>query len=227
LANVVAVTDHGAEQKPAVSAAEQYHVWYYEQELWRKTTFLGVPCVKSVSDMWNYQEILNDLGPSLIIEFGTHAGGSALFFAEILRLISGTGRVLSVDIDHSKVLDAVRNNDRIELLESDSKAAIVVERIRQLRAEWPGKAFFILDSDHSKEHVLAELLQLRAVTRPDDYVIVEDGNIGHSVLPGWGEGPFEAVQDYMARHPDDYRLDAERERKFGFTFAQGGFLVRR
>ena len=89
-------------------------------------------------------------------------------------------------------------------------------------------AFVILDSDHSKDHVLAELEMLRDVTRPGDYVVVEDGNInGHPVLPDFGPGPYEAIQEYEARHPEDYRHDTEREAKFGFTFAPRGYLIRK
>jgi cephalosporin hydroxylase len=77
-------------------------------------------------------------------------------------------------------------------------------------------------------HVHAELMLLRPITRAGDYVVVEDSNInGHPVLPGWGPGPYEAVERYMSEYPDDYRRDLPRERKFGFTFAPNGFLVRR
>jgi cephalosporin hydroxylase len=90
------------------SPGEQYHSWYYDTDVWRKTSFLGVPCAKSVSDMWNYQEILAELKPSLVLEMGTWQGGSRLYFAEILQLISPRSRVLSVDIDQSVVDQRVR-----------------------------------------------------------------------------------------------------------------------
>lgn len=210
-----------------ISIPEQYHAWYYNEEVWKQTTFLGVPCQKSVSDMWNYQEILNELKPSVVVEFGTYAGGSALYFAEILRLISPHSRVLAVDIDHSLVVDLVRSHERIELLQSDTTNAVVAERIRVLRGEYPGHAFFILDSDHTKAHVFGELSLLRSVSALGDYVVVEDGNInGHPVLSDWGEGPYEALEEYLSRYPGDYQIDAAREQKFGFTFAPKGFLIR-
>ena len=82
-------------------------------------------------------------------------------------------------------------------------------------------------SDHSMKHVFLELVQLRSLTRPGDYVVVEDGNInGHPVVPDWGPGPYEALEEYFSRYPDDYRRDTEREEKFGFTFAPNGFLIR-
>src|SRR5207237_261860 len=104
----------------------------------------------------------------------------------------------------------------------------VASRIALLREAFPGPLFAVVDSDHRREHVLAELELLRRVTRTGDYVVVEDGNInGHPVLPGWGPGPYEAMEDYFAVHPDDYQRDDQREAKFRFSFATRGFLVRR
>src|SRR5262249_1674464 len=71
--------------QPTGSECEEYHKWYYNTEVWRQTTWMGVKCWKSVADMWNYQEILFELKPSLVIEFGTAYGGSALFFANVMR----------------------------------------------------------------------------------------------------------------------------------------------
>jgi len=64
--------------------------------------------------------------------------------------------------------------------------------------------------------------------QPGDYLVVEDSNInGHPVLPGWGEEPYEAVQEFLAQHSADYQADRVREEKFGFTFAPAGFLIRK
>ena len=102
----------------------------------------------------------------------------------------------------------------------------MARRITELRKENPGPAFFILDSDHSKKHVLAEMLSIRDVLQPNDYVVVEDANVnGHPIERNWGPGPFEAMQEYFTRYPDDYSRDTQREQKFAFTFATNGFLV--
>lgn len=206
---------------------DAFHQWYYNTGVWEKVTFLGVPCLKSVMDMWNYQEIIHGLRPSLIIEFGTHSGGSALYFASIGQLVNPALKVLSVDISHDGVVPVVRDNPAIELLTSSSVDARVKVRIQELRAQFPGPVFFILDSNHTEAHVYGELMLLREVTRSGDYVIVEDGNInGHPVLPGWGAGPYEALARYCGEFPDDYQRDTARENKFGFTFAPNGFLIR-
>ena len=87
--------------------------------------------------------------------------------------------------------------------------------------------FAILDSAHSKAHVLAELRLLTPLLRPGDYVIVEDADInGHPVNPNYGPGPFEAVEEFLREQPRAYRRDEARERKFGWSVSPGGFLIR-
>lgn len=207
--------------------AEEYHKWYYDNEIWEDVRFLGVITNKSVSDMWNYQEILVDLRPNLIVEFGTRFGGSTLFFSTIGRAINPDVKVLSVDISHAEVAQQVHDDPSIRLVTASSTDPLIASTIGEMRCVRPGNVFFILDSDHTKAHVLAELELIRNVVQPGDYVVVEDGNInGHPVLPGWGEGPKEALETYVGMYPDDYTVDTHRETRFGFTFAPSGFLLK-
>jgi cephalosporin hydroxylase len=164
----------------------------------------------------------------LVIEFGTRFGGSALFFAAVMRQIGNPFKLLSVDIDEATVSQKTRHDPDIELLVMSSADPRVADRIAQLRRGYPGPVFAILDSDHSKEHVLAEMKVLRPVLVSGDYMIVEDSNVnGHPVNPSHGPGPFEAVDEYFKLYPEDYKYDVARETKFGFTFAARGFLIRR
>jgi cephalosporin hydroxylase len=177
--------------------------------------------------MWNYQEIIFERKPSIVVEFGSHLGGSALFFAHILRAISPNSKVMTVDKTTNQIHKSVLADERIEVIGRETTHPEVIRRIRQLRAEYPGSAFVILDSDHRKEHVLAEMRALRPVLVAGDYLVVEDGNInGHPVLPNWGDGPHEAIAEYERCFQHDYLLDEQREGKFGFTFAPRGFLIR-
>jgi cephalosporin hydroxylase len=180
-----------------------------------------------VSDLWNYQEILWNLKPRLVIEFGVYSGGSSFYFSKILGLVRPDSKVFSVDVTLSLVPQEIREDPRIEFFECSSADPKVALRIEDLRRTYPGPVFIILDSDHSAPHVYNEMMLLRGVTRPGDYLIVEDSNInGHPVLPDWGPGPFEAMEKYMAQFPNDYAHDEAREKKFGFTFATRGFLIR-
>ena len=206
---------------------EEYHRWYYDNLVYTRTRFLGVPVLKHVADLWSYQELIHELRPSLIVEMGTEAGGGALYFAEVVKAARLDWVVLSVDVDHGQTDERVRSHPRIELLTARSVDPAVEQRIAQIRTLLRGPMLVSLDSDHRKENVLAELMFFRALTRSGDYVVVEDGNVnGHPVLPSFGPGPYEAIQEYMTRFPGDYEPDVKREEKFGLTFAPGGWLRR-
>lgn len=210
------------------SEGVEYQKWYFNNNIWFRQTWMGVACLKSPCDMWNYQEILADLKPSLVIEFGSFQGGSALFFASAMRQLGRPFKLLSVDIDQSPIGEVARRDPDVEFLESSSAAPAVADRIRQLKTEHPGPMFVILDSDHHMPHVLAEMKLLRPLLSAGDYLVVEDTMLnGHPVAPGWGPGPFEALEAYEAEFPNDYRHDTEREGKFGWTQATNGFLIRR
>jgi cephalosporin hydroxylase len=206
---------------------DDYLKWYFDSNIWITTTFMGINCLKSVCDMWNYQEILYSLRPSLIVEGGTANGGSTLYFSFILRSVNPDSKVISIDINHSNVAEAVKNEKHIELLNCKFTDKNVISRIKELRMVFQGPIFVILDDDHTKKNVLAEMEILRDILVKGDYLVVEDGIVnGHPVLPGWGEGPLEAIEDYFKRYPHDYTIDTQREYKFGFTFAPKGFLIR-
>jgi len=83
----------------------------------------------------------------------------------------------------------------------------------------------ILDSDHKKDHVLGELQAYAPLVTKGMYLIVEDTNInGRPVFPGFGPGPGEAVDEFLAANRAFVR-DPARERFF-VTFNPGGYLRR-
>jgi len=84
----------------------------------------------------------------------------------------------------------------------------------------------ILDSDHSKAHVLQEMELYAPMISVGSYLIVEDTNLhGHPVLPEFGPGPMEAVAEFLPKNPD-FIVDRSRE-KFFMTFNPGGYLKRK
>ena len=127
----------GVIYRPTDDIAAEYHKWYWGSLVFMDTSWLGVGCMKSVSDMWNYQEILTELRPSLLIEFGTCQGGSALFFASILRQIGAPFQVLSVDISHRVLSPAAHHDPDIVFLKSSSTAPAVAEHIGRLEDDFP------------------------------------------------------------------------------------------
>jgi cephalosporin hydroxylase len=198
------------------------------KDVWRTTSWCGVPLLKSVSDLWNYQEIIVERRPSLIIEFGSHAGGSALFFAHVLQAAGlNDSRIISIDLSHALLDARARACRTIEFIESSSTATTVARIISDRRAERAGSTFVILDSDHTEENVYNELISLRPIVSSGDYVVVDDTNInGHPVLPDFGPGPHEALTRYKREFPNDYIQHRIRESEFGFANATDGFLIR-
>lgn len=198
---------------------DEFHRRYYDGEVWRDdTAWLGVPTQKCPLDLWIYQELLYELRPDLIIETGTYNGGSALYLGSMCDLI-GTGRVVSIDIAPQQPLPS---HPRVEFLTSSSTAPEIVERMRREAAE-AERVFVILDSDHSYAHVRDELEAYHSMVTPGSYLVVEDTNVnGFPVLPDFGPGPMEALDEFLPQHPE-FRID-ERCERFMLTFNPRGFL---
>lgn len=183
-----------------------------------ETTWLGYPLIKSPLDLWNYQEIIWETKPTLIVETGTLAGGSALYLVSILDQI-GEGRVITIDINPYPGLP---ENENITYFNGNSVAPQMVEKVRRIAAE-EERVMVILDSDHSYEHVSAELANYADLVTPGCYLIVEDG---------WGPlgyGAEQAIREFMVdpHWNTKFEHDEEREKKFLMTFFTGGWLRRK
>jgi len=193
----------------------------------------GVPIHKNPGDMFNYQQILFTQKPDFIIECGAFQGGSTMFFADTLDLI-GKGKIVSVDICErdEKWYPQVESHGRTILIPGSSVATDIVDKVKEIVSK--GKSFFIiLDSLHTKAHVLAEMENYGPLLAQGNYMIVEDSNLnGHPLPPEWHTqtmqegGPFEAVQEYMTRY-NDFEIDREMEQRFLFSYAPSGYLVKR
>ena len=126
----------------------------------------------------------------MVIEFGTWQGGSALFFSSVMQQIGRPYIVVSVDITASRISEKAKSDPNIRLLTATSASPELRQTLQTLRNDYPGPAFAILDSDHSKQHVLAEMMNLRDVLIAGDYLVVEDSNVnGHPVKRFFGPGP--------------------------------------
>lgn len=194
---------------------------YYDSNVWKDTTWLGVNAQKSPMDLWAYQEILFSNKPELVIETGTYNGGSALFLASVCDLM-GSGKVVSIDIDPKGPLPT---HPRITYMSGRSSTdGAVLEEVRRLAADSAG-VMVILDSDHSRDHVTAELDLYSPLVTPGQYLVVEDTNInGHPVLAEFGPGPMEAVDAWLPTVSGWIR-DVRQER-FMVTFNPSGYLLR-
>ena len=203
----------------------EFHRLYYDARLfnmtWRNTWFMGHAVQKCPLDMWLYQEIVHAVRPDLILEAGTAFGGSALYLASLCEL-EKTGRVVTIDIQERRGRPI---HPRVEYISGSSVAADVVARV-QAAAVGVSTVMVILDSDHSRDHVLKELEAYGPLVTKGSYLIVEDTNLnGHPVVPEHGPGPMEAVAAFLAEHPE-FTHDPAMD-KFLLTFNPRGYLKRR
>lgn len=206
---------------------EDFHKWYYETEIWDRTSFLGVPSLKCVFDLWNYQEIISELLPAYIVEVGVYRGGSALFFSTILQVINPTAKYIGVEKDITKIHDSVFKRDNVRILECISTAANFGEILRHATSNPRGRMFCILDSRHDVDTVYHEMTAFSDVMSRGDYLIVEDSNVnGNPVLPAHGPGPMEAIRKFEQSFPTRFTHNTMREKKFGISFSPYGYLIR-
>jgi cephalosporin hydroxylase len=205
--------------EPGITDA--FHRLYYDTAVWKDTYWLGVPTQKCPLDLWIYQELLFEQRPDLILETGTAHGGSALYLASVCDLL-GRGEIVTVDV---YPIEGRPAHHRITYLTGSSTAPEVVTELERL-AESRECVLVILDSDHSRDHVLAELHTYSRFVRPGGYLVVEDTNVnGHPVYEEHGAGPMEAVNAFLAE-TDEFEVDTARE-KFFLTFNPSGFLRKR
>ncbi|MCP4664107.1 MAG: cephalosporin hydroxylase [bacterium] len=200
-------------------------IFYYDSNTWDANTWLGVPAQQNPNDVWIIQEILSEVKPDFVVETGTLEGGSAACWASILEQVNPEARVITVDIvdTHSEAEKLPVVQRRVEFLLGSSTAPEIVAGIKERVAGH--SAVVILDSDHSKAHVAEELRAYSPLVNVGSYLIVQDTNInGHPVAPGWGPGPMEAVEEFLAGN-DEFEVDTSRERLL-FTLHPRGFLKR-
>lgn len=199
-----------------------YHIWYTRNDhaTYNNTRWLGVETQQCPLDMWVYQEMLSEVKPDVMIEAGTYQGGSALYFASIFDLLQ-RGRVITIDIED---FPNRPKHSRITYLLGSSTSDEIVAQVKNLIK--PGeRVMVILDSDHHQAHVLNELRRYSPLVSAGSYLIVQDTHFnGHPILPKFGPGPMEAVQEFL-RSNADFQPDLGRE-KFGMTFNPRGFLKR-
>lgn len=202
---------------------DNFHKLYYYSSAkglgWKNNYWFGIPIQKNPLDLMVYQELIFILKPDIIIETGTKVGGSALFFATILDAI-GNGEIITIDIHHA---DKLPQYKRITYLTGSSVDEDIINFIMPRVKD--KTVMVILDSDHSKAHVLKELEIYSKFVSIGSYLIVEDTNCsGHPVFGLVGEGPLEAIQIFLNINKD-FIIDRYWEKNF-FTFNPYGFLKR-
>ena len=204
---------------------DNFHRVYYESLVWDSNRWLGVRCQQNPNDAWIHQEIISDVKPDFIIETGTLNGGSAALWATILQQVNPKGRIITIDIkdnaSEARKLPIVKQY--VDFMIGSSTDSAIVAKVKK-RVEGR-KVLVILDSNHTKNHVLAEMKAYSPLVSVGSYLIVQDTNVnGHPVLPNFGPGPMEAVQEFLASN-EHFKSDVNAERLM-LTLHPKGYLKR-
>jgi len=224
--------------------------------------WLGRPIIQYPQDMVALQELIWRVRPDLVIEAGIAHGGSLVLSASMLALLdycdavergepfdpkATRRRVLGIDIDirpHNRAaIEAHPMSHRIDMIEGSSIAPEIIAQVHA-RASGHERIMVILDSNHTHEHVLAELEAYAPLTSPGSYCVVFDTvveDLPDALTPDrpWGKGdnPKTAVWEYLRRLQEPGRsaadgarlnleIDQSIEGKLLITVAPDGYLRR-
>lgn len=143
-------------------------------------TWFGRPVIQLPEDLIRVQEVIYGVRPAVIIETGIAHGGSLVFYASLCKAM-GHGRVIGVDIEvrphNRKMLEEHPLIELITLHEGDSTDERMVDSIRaEVGAAEP--VLVVLDSNHTKEHVLRELELYAPLVSVGSYIVAADGLMG-------------------------------------------------
>ena len=199
-------------------------------------SWMGLPIIQLPQDMVAMQELVWSIRPDLVIETGIARGGSLVFYASLLQLLGNAGRVLGIDIDirtpNRAALDAHPMRKHIDLIEGSSTSDAVIEQVAAAAAK-AERVLVVLDSNHTHEHVLAELKRYAPFVTSGSYLVVFDTiieDLPEDYFPDrpWGPGnnPRTAVQAFIEGN-DDFEVDTLMDAKLQVTVARGGYLRRR
>jgi len=211
----------------------------WDQKYVYSFTWLGRPVIQLPEDLIRVQEVIASIEPDVIVETGIAHGGSLVFYATLCKAL-GRGRVVGVDVEirphNRRAIEEHALFPLIELIEGDSTDPATVAQVEAQVA--PGDTTLVLlDANHKKDHVLAELRAYGGLVTPGSYVVVADAIMGRVVgaprtEPDWAwNNPAAAIEEFLG---EDTRFALE-EPPFAFneglvtervTYWPGGYLRR-
>jgi cephalosporin hydroxylase len=186
-------------------------------------SWMGRPMIQLPEDMIRIQEIIYQIKPDVLIETGIAHGGSLIFYASLFKAME-KGRVIGVDIEirphNRKAMEAHELSGAIAMIEGSSIDPVIVKKVRE-QVSSNERGLVVLDSNHTRAHVLAELHAYAEFVAVDSYIVACDGIMQEVVgaprtNPEWlTDNPQSAVKDFLAER-DDFVLEEPT-----FTFNEG------
>lgn len=202
--------------------------------------WMGRPIIQYPQDIVVMQELIWRIQPDLIIETGIAHGGSLIFMSSMLELNALCGgpadaRVLGIDIDirahNRKAIEDHPMAKRIDMIQGSSISEDTIAKVKAI-AQGKKKILISLDSNHTHEHVLAELEAYAPLTSVGSYCVVFDTvveDMPAEMFPDrpWGPGdnPKTAVWEYLKTH-SEFEIDKSIDHKLMISVAPDGFLKR-
>lgn len=231
----------------SAQTAEDFTRQYYRSRSDWQTTYKGYAAVKTPTDLWTIQELIWRTRPTLVVECGTFAGGSALFYADIAAQYGGQ----VVTIDTAPPPDEVLRPgypwpvraacDNLYLLRANSIDPNTLLFLQLRFRDEMNRVMVLLDSQHERRHVRSELELWAPAVTPGCYLVVEDTCInGHPIQnedAGDGNleralagitadgGPMEAMDEWLATQPEDW-WNRTRQVESLLTYNPRGYLLR-
>ncbi len=210
---VTVVAGNGAECTMPLDSAEAFNAvskaWLragWDAKYVYSFTWMGRPIIQLPEDMVRLQELIWSRRPDVIVETGIAHGGSLIFYASLFEAM-GHGRVIGVDIEirpHNRAaIEAHPMFSRIAMFEGSSIDRVLVAEVSATIAKGE-RVMVILDSNHSRDHVLAELRAYSPLVGVGDYLVATDGIMQQVVgaprsAPDWSENnPLKAAKDFVA-----------------------------
>ena len=210
----------------------------------------GRPIIQYPQDIVAMQELIWEVKPDLIIETGIAHGGSLVFSASMLALLDISDaiesesnlnpektkrKVLGIDIDirahNREAIEAHPMSSRIHMIQGSSIAYDVIDQVKDIAKNYE-RVMVCLDSNHTHDHVLAELKAYAPLTSVSSYCVVFDTIIEDmptEMFPSrpWSRGnnPKTAVWEYLKNHPE-FKVDKNIQHKLLVTVAPDGYLKR-
>jgi cephalosporin hydroxylase len=241
------------------------HDWLcraFEQKYMYNFSWMGRPIIQTPIDMVAMHELIWATRPDLIIETGIAHGGSLIMSASVLALLdycdaveagrtldprAAHRRVLGIDIDiraHNRAaITAHPMAHRIDMIQGSSIAPAIAAQVHAIARGYK-RVLVCLDSNHTHEHVLAELEAYAPLASRGSYCVVFDTlveDLPDGTFPDrpWckGNNPKTAVREYLRRLKDEgrktpdgealaFEIDKSIEDKLLITVAPDGYLKR-
>jgi cephalosporin hydroxylase len=196
-------------------------------------TWLGRPIIQFPQDILAVQELVWSVRPDLIVETGIARGGSLILSASLLELLGGDGLVVGIDIDmrrpNREAIESHPLAHRVRIVEGSSTAPEVLRAVEAL-ASGRDRVMVMLDSNHTHDHVLAELELYSPLVKSGSYLIVFDTIIDEMPAGSFpdrpwdvGNNPATAVRAFLDRN-NRFEVDQDIEKKLLISVAPGGYL---